>query len=155
MSSAADCGDVGNVVYDPVADQMLVAVQGRGDLAMIDPASLTVTRRVPFPGCDHGHSLALDADNRLGFIGCEDNATLASVTVDLANGQVTGTNPVGDTPDVLAYDSRHRGRGSRRRPRRRPSPTIRPAGVASRRWPVIPPGPSALSRTAGRQRPSR
>jgi DNA-binding beta-propeller fold protein YncE len=100
-------GEVGNVVYDPVADQMLVAVQGRDDLAVIDPASLTIARRVPLPGCDHGHGLALDPGNRLGFIGCEDNSTL--VSVDLTNGQVTGTHPVGDTPDVLAYDlSAHR-----------------------------------------------
>ena len=30
-------GDVGNVAYDRIADQMLVAVQGRDDLAAIDP----------------------------------------------------------------------------------------------------------------------
>ena len=96
-------GEVGNVVYDPARDQMLVPVQGRGDLAVIDPATLTVTRRVTLPGCEHGHGLALDPDSTLGFIGCEGNATLA--TVDLGSGQVVSTTPVGDTPDVLAYDA--------------------------------------------------
>jgi DNA-binding beta-propeller fold protein YncE len=96
-------GEVGNVIYDPVADQMLVPVQGRGDLAVIDPASLAVVRRLALPGCDHGHGLALDPPARLGFVGCEGNATLA--TVDLSSGQVISTSPVGDTPDVLAYDS--------------------------------------------------
>jgi DNA-binding beta-propeller fold protein YncE len=95
-------GEVGNVVYDPVTDRMLVPVQGRGDLAVIDPGTLAVVRRVALPGCDHGHGLALDSEAQVGFVGCEGNATLA--TVDLTTGQVTETLPVGDTPDVLAYD---------------------------------------------------
>jgi hypothetical protein len=37
---------------------MLVAVQGRNDLAVIDPAGMTVERRVELPGCDHPHGLA-------------------------------------------------------------------------------------------------
>jgi hypothetical protein len=53
-------GEVGNVVYDPAADQMWVAVQGRNDLAAIDPATLTVTHRVPLSGWDHPHGLAID-----------------------------------------------------------------------------------------------
>jgi DNA-binding beta-propeller fold protein YncE len=95
-------GDVGNVAYDPVTDQMLVAVQGRGDLAVIDPATLAVIRRVALPGCQGGHGLVLDPDGRVGFIGCEANATL--LTLDLTTWRLTGTHPVGDTPDVLAYD---------------------------------------------------
>ena len=95
-------GDVGNVAYDPVADQMLVAVQGKGDLAAIDPQALTVTRRLPLPGCRGGHGLALDPPARLAFVACEDNATL--LTIDLDSWQVTGTSGVGKHPDVLAYD---------------------------------------------------
>ena len=34
---------------------------------------------------------------------CDGNATLLSV--DIGSGQVTGTYPVGDAPDVLAYDA--------------------------------------------------
>ena len=34
---------------------------------------------------------------------CDGNATLLSV--DIATGRVSGTNPVGDDPDVLAYDA--------------------------------------------------
>jgi DNA-binding beta-propeller fold protein YncE len=95
-------GEVGNIVYDPGADQMLVAVQGRNDLAVIDPTTLAVTRRVPLPGCEHGHGLALDPAQRVAFVGCEGNATLA--TVDLNTLRVIAANSVGDTPDVLAYD---------------------------------------------------
>jgi DNA-binding beta-propeller fold protein YncE len=53
-------GEVGNVVYDPATDRMLVALQGRGDLAVIDPATLAVATRIGLPGCDHPHGLALD-----------------------------------------------------------------------------------------------
>jgi DNA-binding beta-propeller fold protein YncE len=100
-------GEVGNVVYDSTADLMLVDVQGRNDLAIIDPASLVVTKRVSLPGCDHDHGLALDTAARLAFVACDGNATL--LTVDMNTWQVTGTNLVGADPDVLAYDtSAHR-----------------------------------------------
>jgi DNA-binding beta-propeller fold protein YncE len=95
-------GEAGNVAYDPGTDQVLVAVQGRGDLAVIDPTTLTVTRRIGLPGCDHDHGLALDPTTQLAFLACDANATL--LTVDLTTGGVTGSTPVGDTPDVLAYD---------------------------------------------------
>ena len=40
-------GEVGNVVYDPPTDRMVVAVQGRNDLAVIDPVQFH---------CDGTHS---------------------------------------------------------------------------------------------------
>jgi DNA-binding beta-propeller fold protein YncE len=95
-------GEVGNVGYDSIADWMLVAVQGRGDLAVIDPGSLAVTQRISLPGCEHDHGLAVDPSNRLAFVAYDGNATL--LTVDLTTAHVTGTNPVGQDPDVLAYD---------------------------------------------------
>src|SRR6476469_1484820 len=79
-------GEVGNVVYDNFLDEMVVAVQGRNDLAVIDPVSFTVTERIPTPGCDHPHGEALDATDQVMFVGCEANATM--VTVDLANRNV-------------------------------------------------------------------
>jgi DNA-binding beta-propeller fold protein YncE len=96
-------GQVGNVGYDPDSDRMLVAVQGRGDLAVIDPAAMTVVQRVALPGCDHPHGMAIDGPDRLVFVACERNATL--VTVDVTNWSLTGSNPVGEDPDVLAYDA--------------------------------------------------
>jgi DNA-binding beta-propeller fold protein YncE len=95
-------GEVGNVVYDPAIDRMLVAVQGRGDLAVIDPATLAVSTRIALPGCDHPHGLALDPAAGAGFVACDGNATL--LRVEIGTARVTGTNPVGDGPDVLAYD---------------------------------------------------
>ncbi|MFL6141174.1 MAG: YncE family protein [Labedaea sp.] len=94
--------EVGNVVHDPTADQMLVAAQGHNELAAIDPTTLTVTRRLALPRCQADHGLALDPVARLAFLACEGNATL--LTVDLGSWQVTDTAPVGQNPDVLAYD---------------------------------------------------
>jgi DNA-binding beta-propeller fold protein YncE len=95
-------GEAGNVVYDRLLDQMVVAVQSRNHLAVIGPVSFTVTERIPTPGCDHPHGLALDVTNQVMFVGCEANATI--VTVDLVNRAVIDRHGVGETPDVLAYD---------------------------------------------------
>ena len=95
-------GEAGNVAYDPQGRQMLADVQTRNEVAVIDPASLTITRRVALPGCDHSHGLALDPEHRLAFVACDANATLLSI--DLNTWTVVGAQRVGDTPDVLAFD---------------------------------------------------
>jgi DNA-binding beta-propeller fold protein YncE len=99
-------GEAGNVAYDPAGNhgtgQMLADIQTLGQLAVINPVTLAITRRVPLPGCDHDHGLTLDPAARLAFIACDGNARL--LTLDLATWQVTGTSTVGDQPDVLAYD---------------------------------------------------
>lgn len=95
-------GDAGNVAYDPVGGgQILVDVQSRNQLAVIDPVTLAITRRIPLPGCDHDHGLALAPDDRLAFVACDGNARL--LTVDLTTRRITGTDEVGSDPDVLAY----------------------------------------------------
>ena len=95
-------GEAGNVAYDAPGRQMLADVQTRNELAVIDPVRLTITRRVPLPGCDHSHGLTLDAAHRLAFVACDANATL--LTIDLNTWAVAGTQRVGDNPDVLAFD---------------------------------------------------
>lgn len=96
-------GEVGNVVYDLATATMIVAVQGRDELAVIDPVSLTVTRRIPTPECEGPHGQALDNVAQVMFVGCEHNATM--VSVDLKAGTVTDHQTVGETPDVLVYDA--------------------------------------------------
>src|SRR5262245_49989929 len=95
-------GEVGNVVYDPSPDRMVVAVQGRNDVAIIDPSSFAVTERIPTPGCDHPHGQVLDVTDQVMFVGCEANATL--VSINLPGRAVIDRGGVGETPDVLAYD---------------------------------------------------
>ncbi len=95
-------GEAGNVAYDPANQQMPADVQTRNELAVIDPTTLTITRRVPLPGCEHPHGLTLDPEHRLAFVACDANATLLSI--DLNTWTTIGTQRVGDNPDVLAYD---------------------------------------------------
>ena len=54
------------------------------------------------PGVKEPHGVALDLAQRLAFVAGEGNATLA--VVDLESGKVLETHPVGDDPDVLAFD---------------------------------------------------
>ena len=97
----------GNVAYDPASGHMLVDLQSQNQLAVIDPATHAVLRRVPLPGCDDDHGLALDSPARLAFIACDINSVL--LTVDMATWRVTGTANVGVEPDVLVFDG-HDGR---------------------------------------------
>jgi DNA-binding beta-propeller fold protein YncE len=77
-------GEVGNVAYDPVSGHILADVQARNQLAVIDPATRSVIRRVPLPGCEDDHGLVLDSPDRLAFIACDINSAL--LTVDITPG---------------------------------------------------------------------
>jgi DNA-binding beta-propeller fold protein YncE len=95
-------GEAGNVQYDSVSHLILVDVQSRNDLAVIDPRFNRIIRRVPLPGCVHDHSLFIDASRRLAFVACDGNDRL--LTLDLRQMKVTGSATVGGIPDVLAFD---------------------------------------------------
>jgi DNA-binding beta-propeller fold protein YncE len=95
-------GEAGNVAYDPTSRQILVDVQAHNQLAVINPDTATITRRVDLPGCDHDHGLSIDNTDRLAFIACDGNAVL--LTLDLNTWQILEHHPVGQDPDVLAYD---------------------------------------------------
>jgi DNA-binding beta-propeller fold protein YncE len=95
-------GEAGNVQYDPGSGKILADVQTRNDVAVIDPRSNSVVRRVSLPGCDHPHGLSVDAPRRLAFVACDGNARL--LTLDLRTMKVTGSMQIGRSPDVLAFD---------------------------------------------------
>ena len=95
-------GEAGNVQYDPGSGKILADVQTRNDMAVIDPHSNRVVRRVALPGCDHPHGLYVDAPRRVAFVACDGNARL--LTLDLTHMKVTGSMQVGSSPDVLAFD---------------------------------------------------
>jgi len=95
-------GEVGNVKYDSGSGDMLANAQGLGQLVSIDPDTLRIDDRVDLEGCEGNHGLLVDAQHRLAFVACEGNAQL--VTVDLSTLEVVSTEPVGDVPDVLAFD---------------------------------------------------
>jgi DNA-binding beta-propeller fold protein YncE len=99
-------GEAGNVQYDSGTHRILADVQSKNEVAVIDPATNKVVRRVHV-GCDHDHSLLVDASRRLAFVACDGDARL--LTLDLRRMKVTQAASVGSDPDVLAFDT-----GSRR-----------------------------------------
>jgi len=95
-------GEVGNTQYDAGSHRVFSVVQTRNQLVAIDPKADSVTGRYDLPGCAHAHGLFIDGVARLAFIACDENATL--LVFDLQAMQITGTQTVGDSPDVLAFD---------------------------------------------------
>ncbi len=102
VATVALGGEAGNTRYDPSSHCVLVAVQTRNQLAAIDPATDRVVARYDLPGADRPHGLYVDAARRLAFVACAGNARL--LVLDLTTMQVKGSYPVGDDPDVLAFD---------------------------------------------------
>lgn len=103
-------GDAGNVAVDPAGPgrpaRVLVDVQTRETVAVIDPRTLgIVARSGPLPKCQNDHGLQLDPAQRLAFVACDANNEL--LVLDLDTLAVRQTLPVGDGPDVLAYDAGH------------------------------------------------
>jgi DNA-binding beta-propeller fold protein YncE len=96
-------GEAGNVQYDAGSGNVLVDVQTRNEIAVINPRTNRIVRRVGLPGCDHDHGLNIDATRRLAFVACDGNAKL--LTFDLRRMKVTGIAEVGGSPDVLAFDT--------------------------------------------------
>jgi hypothetical protein len=95
-------GGAGNTVFDSGTGNILVAVHEKNELVALDPVKLEIIGHYPLPGVKEPHGIALDVPNRLAFVVGAGNHTLA--LVDLTNMKVLGTYPVGDDPDVLAFD---------------------------------------------------
>jgi DNA-binding beta-propeller fold protein YncE len=95
-------GEAGNTVYDPVSGQILVAVHDPAELVVIDPATAKIVKRHPLTGLKQPHGVALDVNGRLAFVAGQGNHTLA--VFDLVSAKVLATHPVGEDPDVLAFD---------------------------------------------------
>jgi DNA-binding beta-propeller fold protein YncE len=96
-------GGAGNSQYDATGDRIFVAVDGREELAEIDPTSDRLVGRYPLTGCYGAHGVLIDSERRVAFVACEENAKL--VVVDLESKKATMTISVGADPDVLAFDS--------------------------------------------------
>jgi YVTN family beta-propeller protein len=95
-------GGAGNTQYDSASGHIFVAVDGREEIAEIDPNTDQVTGHYPLAGCRGSHGLYIDSEHQLAFAACEENAKLA--VFDLESKKATAIHPVGNDPDVLAFD---------------------------------------------------
>jgi hypothetical protein len=96
-------GEAGNTHYDSVSHCVLVAEQTTNALIALDPVSERIVQRYPLPGSKHPHGFTMDQPGRLLFMSSEGNAKLT--VIDMTTMRVIASHPVGDTPDVLAWDA--------------------------------------------------
>ena len=99
---ALDGGEAGNTVFDPGSNCILIAVQSRHALYVVDPATERNLGRFEIAGAARPHGLAIDAARRLAFVADELGARL--LVVDLRTMKVRAQLTVGGDPDVLAFD---------------------------------------------------
>jgi len=104
MASIPLGGGAGNTVYDSGSGHILVAVHEKNEVVAIDPATMQIIGRYPMAGIQSPHGIALDQSGRLAFVAGEENHMLA--VIDLNTMKVLATHPVGEDPDVLAFDPR-------------------------------------------------
>lgn len=103
ITSVALGGEAGNTVYDPGSKQILVAVHESGELVAIDPSTAAIAERYPLPGLREPHGICLDVSHRLAFVAGQANHVLG--VFDLTTKKILETHPVGEDPDVLAFDA--------------------------------------------------
>jgi DNA-binding beta-propeller fold protein YncE len=96
-------GEAGNSQYDAGSHCIIVAIQTLNQLAIIDPGSAQIVRRVTVADAvRHPHGIYIDAPHRMAFIAGEGSASVG--VLDLRTLQLTSVVPVGEDPDVLAFD---------------------------------------------------
>jgi len=96
-------GEAGNTQYDSVSHCVIVAVQTANQLAVIDPGSAQIVRRITLDrSVRYPHGVSIDAPHRLAFVAGQESATLG--VLDLQALELRQVLPVGDYPDVLALD---------------------------------------------------
>ncbi len=96
-------GEAGNTQYDAGSQCVIVAVQTANQMAIIDPATAAIVRRITFDhAVRHPHGFYIDAPRRLAYVTGQESATLG--VLDLRTLQLRQVLPIGDDPDVLAFD---------------------------------------------------
>lgn len=96
-------GEAGNTQYDSASHCVIVAVQTANQLAAIDPATMRIVRRITLDrAVDYPHGLYIDALHSLAFVAGQESATLG--VLDLRTFDLRQVLPIGEDPDVLAFD---------------------------------------------------
>ena len=132
-------GEAGNVQYDPGSRHILADVQTRDDIAVIDPRTNRIVRRIAVPGCVSDHGLSVDTSRELAFVACDGNATLH--TLDLRTHEDGPAKPPSATPPTCSRSTVGTA-GSTSPPRAATSPSS-------------PRPPTASDRSASRSSPPR
>ena len=97
-------GEVGNSQYDPIRHLVFVDVQTANEIVAIDPIKHAVVQYYRLPAtCQNDHGLLLDPKANLAFAACDENASLLTLTIP--GMRTIAVDQVGDSPDVLAFDS--------------------------------------------------
>lgn len=94
---------VGNTQYDEATNRIFAAVHKLNAIIEVDPKTDKIVGTYPLNGCVDPHGLQIDGKNRFAFAACEGNAALAMF--DLNAKKLIAVYPVGDDPDVLAFDT--------------------------------------------------
>ncbi|MBV9183724.1 MAG: PQQ-binding-like beta-propeller repeat protein [Acidobacteria bacterium] len=81
--------------------EVFVNIEDKSELVALDPKQLKVKSRWPLAPCEEPSGLAIDAENRRLFAGC-DNQKMAVVNAD--TGKVITTLPIGRGVDANRYD---------------------------------------------------
>ncbi|HYL22177.1 MAG TPA: hypothetical protein VEU74_10480 [Gemmatimonadales bacterium] len=96
-------GEAGNTQYDRGSHCVIVAVQTENQLAVIDPVTATIVRRITLDNAvRYPHGVYIDAPHRLAFVAGQESATVG--VLDLQTLQLRQVLPIGNDPDVLAFD---------------------------------------------------
>jgi len=67
-------GGGAGTVYDPGSKHILVAVHGKNELAVIEPATAQIVNRYPVEGIEHPPGIAHDISARLAFVAWAGNS---------------------------------------------------------------------------------
>ncbi|HVO34776.1 MAG TPA: YncE family protein [Gemmatimonadales bacterium] len=95
-------GEAGNTVFDAGSRCILVNVQTRNEMYVIDPRNDRILGRFPLQGAARPHGMAIDAAQRRAFVANERDGRV--LMVDLRRMRVLDSEQAGNAPDVLAYD---------------------------------------------------
>ncbi|HZQ47515.1 MAG TPA: YncE family protein [Verrucomicrobiae bacterium] len=95
-------GEAGNTQYDPGSHLMYVCVQTRNQFAAIDPQTDRIVARYNLKGGRHPHGFYINAPQNRAYISCQEDNKL--IVFNLKTHQEEQVFPVGNDPDVLAYD---------------------------------------------------
>jgi len=95
-------GEAGTTLYDAGSHCILVTVQTRNELYVIDPRNDRILGRFSLQGAERPHGMAIDAVRRRAFVANERDGRV--LMVDLRQMRVLDTAQAGLAPDVLAYD---------------------------------------------------